>query len=99
MINYVKNSTTDREIADVKEWLRDTRAHDFKKYVMNDIAFHQAMGGKEASLNHLSSREWEANSHINSASELITFIKILNEYSKPEKELYKLNFEIDPNLE
>lgn len=99
MINYVKNTTTDAEITGVKEWLRDPRAHDFKKYVMNDIAFHQAMGGKEASLDHLSSREWEANNHVETASKLITFIKILNEYAKPEKELYKLNFEIDPNLE
>jgi len=99
LINYVKNSTTDKEIADVKEWLRDKRAHDFKKYVMNDIAFHQAMGGKEASLTHLSSREWEANNHVDTAAKLITFIKILNEYAKPEKELYKLSFEIDPNLE
>ena len=99
MINYVKNSTTDEEVIGVKEWLNDSRAHDFKKYVMNDIAFHQAMGGKEASLSHLSSREWEANNHIENASELITFIKVLNEYAKPEKQLYKLNFEIDPNLE
>ena len=99
MINYVKNTTTDQEVVQVKELLGDSRAKDFKKYVMNEIAFHQAIGGKEASLNRLESREWEANQHISSASELITFIKILNEYSKPEKELYKLSFEIDPNLE
>ena len=99
MINYVKNTTTDVEIAGVKEWLRDQRAHDFKKYVMNDIAFHQAMGGKEASISHLSSREWEANNHIESAAKLINFIQIFSEYAKPEKELYRLTFEIDPNLE
>ena len=66
---------------------------------MNDIAFHQAMAGKEASLNHKSDRGWEVNEHVKEASELIKFVRILNEYSKPEKELYRLTLEIDTNLE
>jgi|TARA_R110002051_G_scaffold65467_1_gene118709 hypothetical protein len=99
LINYVKNSTSDQEVIDVKEWLRSGHANTFRKYVMNDIAFHQAMAGKEASLNHKSDRGWEVNEHVKEASELIKFVRILNEYSKPEKELYRLTLEIDTNLE
>ena len=99
MINYVKNSTADSDVVQVKEWLSSHHANTFKKYVMNDIAFHQAMAGKEASLNHQSDRGWEVNDHVREASELIKFVKILNAYSKPEKELYRLSLEIDSNLE
>jgi hypothetical protein len=99
LINYVKNSTSDSDVVQVKEWLNSHHAKTFKKYVMNDIAFHQAMAGKEASLNHRSDRGWEVNDHVKEASELIKFVKILNAYSKPEKELYRLTLEIDTNLE
>lgn len=99
MINYVKNSTTDQEIVDVKEWLRSSHAKTFRKYVMHEIAFHQAMAGKEASLNDQTDRGWEVNNHVREAAELIKFVRILNDYSKPEKELYRLSLEIDTNLE
>tara|TARA_Y100001963_G_scaffold42905_1_gene60135 strand:+ start:11494 stop:11796 length:303 start_codon:yes stop_codon:yes gene_type:complete len=99
LINYVKNSSSDQDVVLVKEWLRSPHAGTFKQFVMNDIAFHQAMAGKEASLNHQSDRGWEVNDHIKEASELIKFVKILNDYSKPEKELYRLTLEIDSNLE
>ena len=99
MISYTKNSTADQEVVGVKEWLREGSAKAFRKYVMNDIAFHQAMAGKEASLNHVSDRGWEVNEHVKKAAELITFVRLLDDYSKPERELYKLSLEIDTNLE
>lgn len=99
MISYTKNATVTSDVAVVKEWLVSEPSHFFRQYVMNDIAYHQAMAGKEASLNHISDRGWEVNEHVKKAAELITFVKILNEYGKPEKELYKLTIEIDSNLE
>lgn len=99
MISYTKNSTADQEVVGVKEWLRAREARTFRNYVMNDIAYHQAMAGKEASLNHVSDRGWEVNEHVKEAAELITFVRLLDDYSKPEKELYRLSLEIDDNLE
>ena len=99
MIKYTKNTTTDQEVVDVKDWLLSPKAKLFRKYVLNEIAYNQAMAGKEASLNHLSDRAWEVNDHVRKAAELISFIRILGEYSQPEKELYKLQLEIDTNID
>ena len=99
MINYTKNTTTDNEVADVKQWLHSPQSKLFRKYILNEIAYNQAMAGKEASLNHLSDRAWEVNDHVKKAAELISFIRILGDYSQPEKELYKLKLEIDTNID
>lgn len=98
MINYTKNATSDEEVVLVKEWLRDPTARLFRNYVMHEIAFHQAMAGKEASLNGSVDRNWEVNDHVKTASKLMNFINLFDEYSKPEKELYKLQLNVDTTL-
>tara|TARA_Y100001951_G_C11282771_1_gene266541 strand:+ start:44 stop:349 length:306 start_codon:yes stop_codon:yes gene_type:complete len=98
LINCTKNATSDNEVVLVKEWLRDSTARLFRNYVMNEIAFHQAMAGREASLNGTTDRDWEVNDHIKTASKLVSFINLFDEYSKPEKELYKLTLNIDTTL-
>ena len=83
----------------MKEWLRAAPANHFKKYVMNEIAWNQVMAGKEASLCTVRDHGWEVNEHIKKAAELIAFIRNFDEYSKPEKELYKLELNVDSILE
>jgi hypothetical protein len=99
LINYTKNSTSDNEIVRVKEWLRAAPSNDFKKYVMNEIAWNQVMAGKEASLLNVRDRGWEVNEHVKRAAELIAFIRNFDEYAQPEKELYKLELSVDSTLE